>query len=326
MPRISIVMPFRDAAATLPAALASLSAQSFRDWELLAVDDRSTDRSAEAIRGDARFRLLRNEEQPGIVGALVTGCRHADSAWLGRMDADDLSHPRRFERLLETAVAHPAWGVIGSRVGLADALGDGMGRYVAWVNSLLDPAGIAAARFIENPLIHPSVLMRRELADYRETAWAEDHDLWLRLLEAGVEIGKTPDTLLQWRDSPRRLTRTSAAYGTEARNRMRAHFLARMEAVRQSGVIIAGAGPIGKSLARALQTEGVVVRGFFEVSHRRIGETIHGAPVASSGELGRLWREAVLLSAVGVPGGREQVRALALAAGRQEGADFWCVC
>ncbi len=326
MPRISIVMPFRDAEETLSAALASLSAQSFRDWELLAVDDHSTDRSAEAITGDARFRLLRNEEQPGIAGALVTGCRHADSAWIGRMDADDLSHPRRFERLLETAAAHPNWGVIGSRVGLLDPLGDGMSRYVAWANSLLDPAEIAAARFIENPVIHPSVLMRRELADYRETDWAEDHDLWLRLLESGAEIGKTPETLLQWRDSPRRLTRTSTAYGTEARNRMRAHFLARMEKVRQAGVVIAGAGPIGKSLALALQAENVAVRGFFEVSRKRIGETIHGAPVVSSGELGRLWQDAVLLSAVGVPGGREKVRTLALAAGRREGVDFWCVC
>lgn len=326
MPRVSIVMPFRDAAATLPAAIASLGAQTFPDWELIAVDDGSADASADRIGEDPRFRLLRNARRPGIVGALATGCEASSSEWIVRMDADDICHPRRIATLLEAAAAHPTWGVIGSRVEIADPLGEGMGRYVDWTNTLTAPEEIAAARFIENPLVHPSAMIRREHAVYREVEWAEDHDLWLRLLGDGVAIGKVPEVLLCWRDSPRRLTRTNPAYGEDARTRMRAHHLARLPGVAERGVAIAGAGPIGKSLARALRAEGVELRGFFEVSPRRIGEIIHGAPVVSSADLGRRWRDAVLLSAVGVPGGREKVRALALAAGYGEGQDFWCVC
>jgi hypothetical protein len=68
------------------------------------------------------------------------------------------------------------------------------------------------------------------------------------------------------------------------------------------------------------------VQGFFEVHPRRIGERIHGAEVAGLESFGARWRESVLLSAVGLPGVREEIHQLAVDAGRTEGADFWCVC
>ncbi|MEM9238029.1 MAG: glycosyltransferase family 2 protein, partial [Verrucomicrobiota bacterium] len=68
------------------------------------------------------------------------------------------------------------------------------------------------------------------------------------------------------------------------------------------------------------------LRGFFEVSPRRIGQKIHGVEVVSAEQVATRWRDAVLLGAVGLEGGREQIRELAQAAGRREGADFWAVC
>ncbi len=161
---------------------------------------------------------------------------------------------------------------------------------------------------------------------YRDCPWAEDHDLWLRMLAAGCRIGKTPEMLVEWRDSPRRLTRSDPRYGADARMALRAHHLARLPEVRERGAVVAGAGPIGKSLVRALQAEGVALHGFLEVNPRRIGGRIHGLPVMESlAGLGH-WTGAVVLGAVGIPGGRQRVRALALEAGRREGRDFWSVC
>lgn len=333
-PRISIVMPFRNAAATLPEALASVLAQEFGDWELLVVDDHSTDRSAEVVRalagGDARVRLLSNEGPPGVVGASVTAGRAAAGEWLARMDADDVSHPQRLSRQWAMAQSRPELDVIGCGVEILSPLGDGMVRHVDWVNARMEPQEIAHARFIENPMVHPSSLMRKTAVEaaggYLEVPWAEDHDLFLRMLERGSVFGKVPETLLQWRDSPGRLTRSDPRYGDACRHRMRAHFLSRMAAVKERGVAIAGAGPIGKTLAQELQARGVTVCGFFDVHPRRIGETIHGAEVAGLDQFGRRWREAVLLSAVGVPGGREEVAELAGKAGYVEGSDFWAVC
>lgn len=334
MPRISIVMPFRNSAGTLPEALASVKAQTFTDWELLAVDDRSTDGSAEIVAefaaGEPRARLLKNTSTPGVVGASETAGRAAAADWLARMDSDDISHPERLERQWAMTGQRPELDVIGSGVEILSPLGDGMSRHVDWVNSLRESREIADARFIENPLVHPSALMRKAailaVGGYREVPWAEDHDLWLRLLEAGSVFGKVEGAMLQWRDSATRLTRNDPRYGDAFRHKMRAHFLARMPAVKERGVVVAGAGPIGKTMAQELQLRGIAVKGFYEVHPRRIGEKIHGIEVAGLESFGAKWREAVLLSAVGVPGGREQVMDLASGAGYQEGVDFWGVC
>lgn len=333
-PSISIVMPFRNAAATLPEALASVLGQEFADWELLAVDDGSTDGSESVVRevagGDSRLRLLSNAGPPGVVGASVTAGRAAAGEWLARMDADDVSHPERLVRQRAMSLERPDLDVIGCGVEILSPQGDGMVRHVEWVNSLMESDRIANARFIENPMVHPSSLMRKSAVEaaggYRDVPWAEDHDLYLRMLERGSVFGKVPEMLLKWRDSPGRLTRSDPRYGDAWRHRMRAHFLSRMAAVKRRGVVIAGAGPIGKTLALELKALGVEVRGFFDVHPRRIGETIHGAEVAGLDEFGLRWREAVLLSAVGVPGGREEVAALAERAGYAEGSDFWAVC
>jgi glycosyltransferase involved in cell wall biosynthesis len=334
MPRISIVMPFRNSAATLPEAIASVKAQTFDDWELLAVDDRSMDGSAAIVAGfaagDARVRPLKNTSTPGVVGASETAGRAASADWLARMDSDDISDPERLARQWAMTLERPDLDVIGGGVEILSPLGDGMAKHVDWVNSLTDPRAIANARFIENPLVHPSALMRKEairaVGGYREVPWAEDHDLWLRLLEAGSRFGKVGQTLLQWRDSATRLTRNDPRYGDVFRHKMRAHFLARMPAIKERGVVIAGAGPIGKTMAQELQLRGILVKGFYEVHPRRIGEKIHGAEVADLDGFGNRWRDAVLLSAVGVPGGREQVMELAAGAGYVEGEDFWCLC
>jgi glycosyltransferase involved in cell wall biosynthesis len=331
---ISIVMPFRNAAATLPEALASVQAQTFGDWELLAVDDRSTDDSVEIVRGFAagepRVRLLKNDSGRGVVGASETAGRVARAGWLARMDSDDVSHPQRLARQWEMAQARPELDVIGSGVEILTPLGDGMARHVEWVNSLATPPQIANARFIENPLVHPSALMRKaavaRAGGYREVPWAEDHDLWLRMLESGPVFGKVPETLLQWRDSPTRLTRNDPRYGDVFRNKMRAHFIARLPGVREQGVVIAGAGPIGKAIAKELLLRGIEVRGFFEVHPRRIGEKIQGAEVAGLEDFGKRWRDAVLLGAVGVPGARQDIMRMARDAGYREGADFWALC
>lgn len=329
---ITVLMPFRDAAATIVAAVRSVLEQRDVELELIAVNDGSRDGSAKVLAevGDSRLTIVDNESSPGIVGALETGRARVKSSWIARMDADDLAHPDRLALQLARAEEGDRPDVVGCGVRLINPCGEGMVRYVEWVNGLTDAAAISRSRFIECPLIHPSVIIRAEALDevggYRDAIWAEDHGLWLRMLESGCRLVKRPEVLLDWRDSPRRLTREDSRYGDEARMAMRCFHLARLPAVAKEGVSIAGAGPIGKQLARGLQEQGVAVHGFFEVNSRRIGERIHGAPVMASEEVGTRWRESVLLGAVGVPGGRERVRRIAVDSGRVEGEDFWSIC
>ena len=209
-------------------------------------------------------------------------------------------------------------------------VGEGMQRYVDWVNGLKNAEDIARGRFVECPVIQPSMMVRRaaleEVSGYRRCEWAEDHDLFLRMLRRKMLIGKVDDLVLSWRDGLGRLTRRHPSYAEEQVWRMKAHHLSREESVAERGVAICGAGPIGKRLARLLQVEGVQVNGFFEVNPRRVGERISGAEVAGPAEFGKRWRDSTLIGAVGIPGGRETVRKLAVDQGYQEGENFWCCC
>jgi len=330
----SIILPVRNAAGTLDEAIESSLGESAVAVELLVVLNGCTDGSEEIARGwarrDGRVRVLTSAAGEGVAGASNGGAAAACGEFLLRMDADDVAAPGRVAAQCEFLLAHPECAAVAGRVEVLGGLGDGMARYVEWVNSLDSPRAIAAGRFIESPVINPSSAVRRavyhELGGYRQSSWAEDHDLWLRLLARGGRIGKIPQVVLGWRDSAGRLTRSDVRYSEEQVWRMKAHYLARLAGSAQAGVAIAGAGPIGKRLARLLVAEGAVVRGFFDVSPRRVGQWIGGLEVVGAEWMGKKWEGAAVLAAVGLPGAREQVRGVALRAGLREGVDFWGVC
>lgn len=331
-PAVSVVLPFRNAEATLREALASVLDERGSDFELIAVDDGSDDGSAAvaAACDDPRLRRIANPGPRGVAGAANAGIRAARGDWIARMDADDRALPGRLAVQLAFAAARPGLGVVSGGVRALDSRGRGMERYIDWVNGLRGPGAIAAARFVESPVVNPASMVRRDWLEwaggYREVPWAEDHDLWLRLLEAGCRIDRAPETVLEWRDSAARLTRSDPRYGGAARMAMRAHFLARLPAVAARGAVVAGAGPTGKSLVRGLLAEGVTVHGFFEVDPRKIGQRIHGVAVRDGESLSRAADRPVLLGAVGVPGGRRRVGEWAARRGYREGVDFWPLC
>jgi glycosyltransferase involved in cell wall biosynthesis len=325
----------RDATATLPECLDSLAGQTLGDHEVVAVDDGSRDGStawleARATR-DARLRVLRTPPR-GLVPALGLALAEARAPLVARMDADDVAHPERLERQARRLEEDAGVDVLGSRVELLSASGvppsGGMLAYVEWSNGLLDHASMARDRFVESPVVHPSVAMRRQtllgLGGWRGIFGPEDYDLWLRAFDAGLRFAKLPGTLLRWRDRPRRLTRTDPRYG---RPRFRALKLAALRRGPLAGdrpVVVWGAGPVGKAWARAVLAAGHPVRAFVEVDPRKIGERIHGAPVvALSAAAG--FPGALHLAAVGQRGARERIRGVAARLGLVDGADLLAV-
>jgi FlaA1/EpsC-like NDP-sugar epimerase len=124
-----------------------------------------------------------------------------------------------------------------------------------------------------------------------------------------------PEVLLEWRERPDRLSRTDPRYSPDAFRRCKVHFLKYRIAGRP--VVVWGAGPIGKAFARALQDEDQRVVAFVDLDPRKIGQTIHGAPVVRPSEISR-YRSAFVVAAVGAPGGRAQIRAALHTAGFRE--------
>ncbi len=204
--RISVVLPVRDEESLLEEALESLLRQSERDFEVIAVSDGSSDGVREVLARfaarDGRVKPL-HQARSGIVAALNRGLRQARGIYIARMDSDDICRPERLALQADFLDREPNIGLVGSRVEyLGDAKkNEGLAHFVRWSNSLIAARDIALYRFVESPLIHPSVMFRRELPErfgpYRDGPFPEDYELWLRWMEMGVRMAKLDETLLE---------------------------------------------------------------------------------------------------------------------------------
>src|SRR5437763_341231 len=194
-PRLSVLLPVRDAGPWLQPSLASLMRQTETEFEIIAVDDGSRDGSGErldeAARRDRRI-VVRHTAPRGLPAALNTALSLAGAPWVVRHDADDISHRRRFERQREFLDSHPDVDVLGTRMRLFPNAhtGPGMRRWLAWHNSLLAHADLRRELLIDSPLAHGTAMIRRAVLEsaggWQERGWAEDLDLWVRLFARGT--------------------------------------------------------------------------------------------------------------------------------------------
>jgi glycosyltransferase involved in cell wall biosynthesis len=333
-PVVSILMPVRNAERTLPACLDSIRRQRGPSWECVAVDDGSSDGSAaclaRAAAADPRFRLL-SQPASGIVAALTHGLAACRGAYVARMDADDLMRSHRLERQARSLDADAALGGVGCHVRLFPRARQFSGRreYECWLNSLATPRDLARDAFVESPLAHPSLMLRRSLLErygYRDLAWPEDYALVLRLLADGHRLGVVPERLLCWRDGEGRLSRTSDTYRIERFTACKAHFLAHGLLGRGDEYVIWGYGDTGRALAGALAVHDKRPRAIIELHPGRLGQRILGAPVLAPSALPALMRErrSPIVASVARPGPRGQVRAALDALGFVELEDYVC--
>lgn len=331
-PRVSVLLPYRDVGAFIEEALDSVLAQRGVELEVLAIDDGSRDdgpeRVARAGARDARVRRFATGGV-GLVGALELGRREARGELVGRMDGDDVSLPGRLAFQVERLDAEPQLGAIGTLVEAFVAngeVGEGMRRYVAWQNGLVTPADHARQLFVESPLCHPSVVLRRSALDavggYRDGPWPEDYDLWLRLDAMGLGLAKVPEVLLRWRHREGRATFGDARYGLDRFYGAKSRFLAMRLRRLARPVAVWGAGATGKRTARALEASGVKAELFVDIDPRKLGGVARGAPIVPASALVR-GRHTVVV-AVGARGARDLVRAELDSRGFVEGDDYLC--
>lgn len=334
-PKVSILLPVRNAADTLGDCLASIGEQTERAYEVVAINDHSADDSLSilesAAAADTRIRIL-DRPARGLVGALNAGLSACRAPLVARMDADDVMHPQRIERQVARMTAEPELAVLATRVALIEtaATGEGQREYVRWQNACVAERDIAHRRFVESPVTHPSVMYQREVVlaagAYRDGPFAEDYDLWLRLLERGHRIAKIPEVLLQWRDGANRLSRTDERCSREAFDALRAAYLARDARVRgaRDGVVVWGAGRRTRQRVRHLQSLGVAIRAWIDIDPKKIGNVIDDARVVAPAAVREI-AEPFVLSYVASHGAREEIGAFLTRNGLTEGTDWLSV-
>lgn len=331
-PKVSVLLPAYDAAATLPLALASVARQTLTDFECIVVDDGSRDETAALVASlaanDDRFRLF-SQAHAGIVAALNHGLACCRGRYIARFDADDWMHRDRLRLQVEWLERHPELSGVGSAVRIFPRAGlqRGFRELERWLAGVRSPADVRREAFVDCPIVHPSLLIRSEPLHelgYREVPWPEDYDLVLRLLGSGRELGVLSRRLLGWRDSPARLTRTDPRCSRERIAECKAAFLCEGLLRRTDSYLLWGYGSTGRAIRRALLAHDRRPSHVVEVHPRRLGERIHGAPVVAPDVIGRLPRQPLVASVAGA-GPRALIRAHLDALGWIETRDYVCV-
>ena len=334
-PLVSVLLPVRDPGPYLKDCIASLERQTLEEYEVVAVDDGSTDGSAKALDDwalqDARVKVIHRSES-GLVETLNAGLELCTAPFVARMDADDIIHPKRFELQLAEFEELPWVGVVSSLVRHFPwhGVGEGYRVYEEWLNSLVTPEQISRERFVESPVPHPSAMVRREVyqsaGGYRDEGWAEDFDFWLRLFEAGVTFTKVEKYLYFWREHAERLTRVDSRYSVENFLRCKAKYLLSGPLAGGQRVVIWGAGQTGRRISKHLLRDGATVEAFVDIDPSKIGGTMRNKPIVEFDELRTMMGpDLVVLAAVGSRGARELIREQLKNIGLREGWNFWCV-
>lgn len=334
-PRVSVLMPVYNAVGTLATSVESIRRQRGVTWECVAVDDGSTDASRDCLRQfaerDERVRVI---ERPhaGIVASLNAGIELCRGEYVARMDADDVMQRDRLRLQADALAGAPELAGLGCHVRIFPRrhLLGGRLDYEAWLNSLCDDAAVRRDAFVECPLAHPSLMLRRSVLEryrYRNQGWPEDYDLVLRLLGDGARLGSVPRRLLCWRDGARRLSRTSADYGIDRFTACKAHFLATSLLRDSARYVLWGYGNTGRKLAKALAAHGKSPSAIIELHPGRLGQRILGAPVIAPERLPELRaREGAqpIVASVARAGPRREVRGALDALGLVELRDYVC--
>ncbi len=284
-PKVTVILPFYNAGNTLSRAMESISLQSYENFECILINNNAKDECSKLAKKfckqDLRFKLIYEEKQ-GVVFASNKGSAVARGDFVCRMDADDELTPESLDQRVRYLISHPECDVVG---GLAEYIPHhqntaGFCRYVKWSNSIRSYQNILLNRFAESPIINPTAMWRKEVAQqygmYRNGNFPEDYELWLRWLEAGVIIQKLDTMVLRWYDSDERLTRTNKCYTETAFFKIKAKYLAKYldREKKNTEVWIWGASRRSRRWSRYLKDEGVEIAAYIDIHKKRKKEDL----------------------------------------------------
>jgi glycosyltransferase involved in cell wall biosynthesis len=320
---VSVILPFYNAQATLKEAIESVLNQSFTRFELILIDNNSTDQSLiiakHLAKNDSRITIS-NEMQQGVRHAMNKGLQLANYNLIARIDADDEWFEQKLEKQVAFLNAHPEIDVIATQAEYGGEA-EGLKEYVNWSNSVCSDEQISNSIFIESPIVNPSVMFRKGLVEkhglysYGDNI-PEDYEMFLRWHSKGVRMQKLPKKLMRWNDFETRLTRSHKAYSVDAFNQIKCQYLAEYLGDRKQ-VWIWGAGRKTRNRALLLKEFGVEINGFIDIKKQKttVAECIHFEQI-------EIEIHNPIISFVANRGAREKIRAFLMAKGFSEMSDF----
>ena len=258
---ISIVIPVKNAGPYLKDCLESILNQTHQTWELLAVNDDSSDDSVEILeqyeKQDSRIKLFHNSGK-GIIEALRLAYQHSSGAYLTRMDADDLMVNFKLEKmqaqLKEYQYGHIALGQV--HYFAEGEIGDGYRKYEQWLNKLTSRADNWKDLYKECVIPSPCWMVHRhdfeKAGAFDSDFWPEDYDLCFRFYQAGLKPIASDEVLHHWRDYQERTSRNDAHYSDNRFLDLKCHYFVKLGVSQKKNLVLWGAGKKGKAIASHL--------------------------------------------------------------------------
>lgn len=296
---VSVILPFFNAEQTINRAIKSIAEQSYSNFECILINNNSTDRSAsiatEWAEKDNRFIVI-TEKKQGVVFASNKGFKIAKGKYVARMDADDIAFSTRLQSQIDFLENHSDYGAVAGLVEYVphSEYTDGFKRYVNWSNSIITYEDILKKQFIEMPLINPTAMWRKEVANrigmYRNGDFPEDYEMWLRWLSKGIKIAKIPEIVLKWYDSEKRLTRTNPIYSNESFFKIKTQYLSNWLKENNPfhpNVVVWGASKNSRKRAKPLFDNGIDITYYIDIKLRTNldREVIHYKNIPSPNEI-----------------------------------------
>ena len=283
-PQVSILVPFKNTAPFLPECVDSMINQTFSQWELIAVNDGSTDESLKIMmdfsKKDSRIKVV-NNKGAGIIQALRTAYELSTGRFITRMDSDDIMAHERLQHMTSSLLEHGEGHLAIGQVNYFSSRGlsDGYKRYEIWLNNLTSKGKNFSEIYKECVIPSPCwMAYRKDLSKcgaFEPDRYPEDYDLAFRFYEKGLTCIPCNKVLLHWRDYDTRTSRTSENYVQNYFLDIKLHYFLKLEWNANRPLALWGAGNKGKSIAKLLIESDVHFHWICD-NLKKIGKEIYG--------------------------------------------------
>lgn len=307
-------MPVKNAQPFIEDCLRSVIAQTYTHWELLAVDDGSTDESLRLMqqlaKEDARIRVLQSSGS-GIIDALRIAYAHSHGAFITRMDADDHMASNKLETLLKNLTQHgPGHLATGCVKYFSDAeLGEGYRKYEAWLNGLTAQGSNFTDIYRECVIPSPCWMVYRHdlerCSAFEPDVYPEDYDLCFRFYAQQLNVIPCSQVLHFWRDHAGRTSRNHPHYADNRFLELKLHWFLKLDRNPARPLVLWGAGQKGKVIARLLGSRNVSFNWVCN-NPKKIGKTIFGIIMQSTDDIASSGNEQFIVAVSG-PNEREDI-------------------
>lgn len=286
-------MPVKNAEPFLAECLDSIVDQTEQNWELLAVDDGSSDSSHQILEHyahtDSRIHVLRNDGS-GIIEALRKAYSNSSGDFITRMDADDKMDIRKLEALKRNLKSSGTGSIAIGQVKYfsESALGDGYLKYESWLNSLTSTGTNYSAIYKECVIPSPCWMVHREDLDkceeFKPDTYPEDYDLAFRFYREVLKVVQCDEVLHYWRDHPNRSSRNDDNYADNRFLELKVKWFLELDYRPEKELILWGAGSKGKSISKLLLDRNISFKWVCN-NPKKIGKHIYGVELNSTDHL-----------------------------------------